>query len=663
MEPRTATRTIVQVNLDGCPVGFLFRGKNPDWSHEERCFPGMVAPLNHRGWKPESFFHLIDVAEGKVLEHRMKGEETLVTADQELADYQIEASVRQFVPGAWGNMDDEYCTVARNGLVFRQQDLRRYYQLCLEGLDRVVLVRRCDYQRTVLGERRYPLDPTRYYRLLAQVEGDRIRCWCDGELVADVRDAEYSSGAAGIRVNSICRLRDIRVATWDQGHQANLAHRDARQRDLEEARAAVPQPVLWRSYPVATGGRVHFFRPDEGAAPRLLVVGGEDVARGFAMYDLDGGLLWQAPGHSGGAGTCKFADMDGDGIKEIVSFFDGGMAIHSSVSGERLAWAPMPAPGPFDQNRERPTIHQLYPAALRQAHHCDGVVIFDQCGSAGGWTFWVFDASLQLRFSRTVELPPMGHNINLCDVNGDGREEILAGYHCYDGDGELLWRVEEARYWDIVQGARHPDSVIAAELWPGAMRAAYAGGGEGFVLVDATSGKVLAHRLIGHAQGVTVGKFRKDLPGHQILIGNRHESYGILSFFDGEGQPIGRFQPDYFSQGGAPVNWGGEGAELVLLTSSAQAFGLWDVHGRKVVDLGQLDCFGGLPAAQRCAAVAPPSDITGDPRDELAVQHGDRVFVYTQDRPFQGSRIYAPRRNERIMGPAISLEGWRPWPR
>jgi hypothetical protein len=33
----------------------------------------------------------------------------------------------------------------------------------------------------------------------------------------------------------------------------------------------------------------------------------------------------------------------------------------------------------------------------------------------------VFDRDLQLRFTRTVELRPMGHNISLCDVNGDGR--------------------------------------------------------------------------------------------------------------------------------------------------------------------------------------------------------------------------------------------------
>jgi rhamnogalacturonan endolyase len=35
-------------------------------------------------------------------------------------------------------------------------------------------------------------------------------------------------------------------------------------------------------------------------------------------------------------------------------------------------------------------------------------------------------------------------------------------------------------------------------------------------------------------------------------------------------------------------------------------------------------------------------DLTGDARDELVVWDRDRIFIYTQDRPFRGERIYAP---------------------
>lgn len=236
-----------------------------------------------------------------------------------------------------------------------------------------------------------------------------------------MRDDAYAAGPAGIRVNSICRLRDIRVSTWEEGQRVYLSRLDAQRRELEEVREAVPRPVLWRSYAVPTGARVHFFRPQEQGPPRLLVVGATDAFRGFRLQDLDGKVLWETPAKEG-PGSCKFADVDGDGIKEIVSFIDGGIAVHRSTDGQQVAWGPLPGPGPYDQNRERPSIHLLYPAALYTPGRFDSVIVFDQCGSAGGWDFWVLDASLQVRFMRTVQLPPMGHNLNIHDVNGDGRE-------------------------------------------------------------------------------------------------------------------------------------------------------------------------------------------------------------------------------------------------
>lgn len=661
--PIPITRTLVEPDLNGCPVGFLFRGSSPDWKKEETWFAGMEAPLNHPFWSKEACFHVIEDVEGKALEHIAKGETILITKERDLTDHRVEARVRQFIPGAMPSMDDEYCTVARNGLVFRLRDLRRYYQLCLEGYDRVVLYRRTDNDRLVLGEKRFPLDPTRYHHLLAQVEGDRIRCWCDGELVADVRDAAYEAGAAGIRLNSISRFQGIQVATWEAGHGTYVSRLDRRARALQALREAVPRPVLWRSYAMERlqEGRAHFFRPTDDGPVRLLVISRSEAFKGYSLYDLDGQLLWESATQGEGPDKYKFAfaDMDGDGVKEIVNFCDGGIAIHRGADGQQIAEAPWPQAGPFDRSQARAYITHLYPANLGGGSHFDSVVLKDD-GSPGGWTFHVLDADLRPRWSRTVQLPPMGHNINVHDVNGDGREEILAGYHCYDGDGELVWRVDAARYWDVVNGARHPDSVIAGELWPGTMRAAYVSGGEGFVLVDATNGQVLAKRTIGHAQGVIVGKFDKDVPGHQVLVATRHQNYGILCFFDGEANLLGRYQPDYLSQGGPPVNWTGDGTEYVLLTSSNPVFGCWDLWGRQILDLRDLDLFGTTPRGERTAAVCLPGDITGDARDELALQHGGQLFVYTQDRAHEGERIFAPLRNERILYPARSFERWLP---
>jgi hypothetical protein len=58
------------------------------------------------------------------------------------------------------------------------------------------------------------------------------------------------------------------------------------------------------------------------------------------------------------------------------------------------------------------------------------------------------------------------------------------------------------------------------------------------------------------------------------------------------------------------------------------------------------------------------ADLTGDPRDEVILWDQDRVWIYTQDRPFEGERVYAPSRNphynESNYRTVVSHPGWAP---
>jgi hypothetical protein len=38
-------------------------------------------------------------------------------------------------------------------------------------------------------------------------------------------------------------------------------------------------------------------------------------------------------------------------------------------------------------------------------------------------------------------------------------------------------------------------------------------------------------------------------------------------------------------------------------------------------------------------------NLTGDARDEIILWDQERIWIYTQDRPFNGRRMYAPIRN------------------
>ena len=125
---------------------------------------------------------------------------------------------------------------------------------------------------------------------------------------------------------------------------------------------------------------------------------------------------------------------------------------------------------------------------------------------------------------------------------------------------------------------------------------------------------------------------------------------GIVPFVNGRGSLLGRMYPDPIGHpGGPPVNWTGDGQELVFI-GSYRGLSLYDGHGRKVVELPAAWCnednFKGAPPNLAFA------DVLGDSREELIHSFGGVVTVYTQDRPpFDPGRIYAPRRRGILSRP------------
>jgi hypothetical protein len=178
------------------------------------------------------------------------------------------------------------------------------------------------------------------------------------------------------------------------------------------------------------------------------------------------------------------------------------------------------------------------------------------------------------------------------------------------------------------------------------------GSDEGFIMFD-IQGKVLKHVRIGHAQSPAIGKFRMDVAGLQLLTVNYWRNPGIISIFDWDGNLVEQEEPIHTGSPLLPVNWKGDGQEYVLLSGNVREGGMVDGHLRRVVmfpDDGHPDL------------AAYTADLTGDQRDEVILWDQDRVWIYTQDRPFHGTKIYAPDRNphynESNYRTAVSLPKW-----
>ena len=178
------------------------------------------------------------------------------------------------------------------------------------------------------------------------------------------------------------------------------------------------------------------------------------------------------------------------------------------------------------------------------------------------------------------------------------------------------------------------------------------GGSAGVYFLDAHTGKELSVTRVGHAQGRFVGKFRPDIPGLQVEVGNRWGSYGIITLFSAKGERLCTFQPDTFSQGGPPVNWTGDGQEYIFIYTSKPSFGFYDGWGRRVLKFAPNEIPEGIGYARGIVFV---EDLTGDPRDELAFFADGKLLIYTQDRPpVNPAKVYAPVRRS-----AISYPGWK----
>jgi len=216
-------------------------------------------------------------------------------------------------------------------------------------------------------------------------------------------------------------------------------------------------------------------------------------------------------------------------------------------------------------------------------------------------------------------------------------------------DGKQLWTNDETLL-------DHADGVAVGNFSgdpKGETRVYAVGSDEGFLMFD-LKGKILKHHRVGHTQNMTVAKLRPDLPGLQIATINFWKNPGILTVFDADGNILTQGEPHHCGSLILPVNWRGDGQEFLLLSGDVKQGGMLDGKLRRAVifpDDGHPDL---------AAAVM---DLTGDARDEIILWDKERVWIYTQDRPYSGDKLYAPQRNptynESNYRAQVSLPKWK----
>jgi len=213
-------------------------------------------------------------------------------------------------------------------------------------------------------------------------------------------------------------------------------------------------------------------------------------------YDLDGRLLWQTGKPSeqaGGPGSdypAQLYDLDGDGKLEVLCVMDGRFLLLDGESGRVKAEYELPDPEAHDC---------IIIANLTGGERASDIILKDRYHR-----MWALDSRLQLLW--THEGNP-GHFPWVYDLDGDGRDEVMAGYDLLDHRGSKLWSCHDLEdhadcIWvGDVNGDGEPELVI---------------GGSVTVMYDKRGRELWRYDGSIESQHVALGKFRSDLSGLQI---------------------------------------------------------------------------------------------------------------------------------------------------
>ena len=557
----------------------------------------------------------------------------LVTGDPDWADYTVACTVRPL------------SLQGPCGLAARYQDSRNYYSLSVDGSGAALrLLKHTHEGLTTLAEAPFAYDCDTTYRFEVRVAGERIAGVVDGAERLRASDASFARGRVALWGVCPTRFGRVAVTAARAAQRAFADRRDARERELAELRERNPRPVLWKTISTTgfgTGRHVRFGDLDGDGRLELVLAQNVKMIDGgnygmiscLTAVDLDGNILWRIgePSAAPAAGTLtadvpvQIYDLDGDGHAEVVYCRDYTINVADGRTGKLKYQAPTPVavhPEQYvlvpDDPTYRITGDSLAFANLRGGPRAADLLLKNRYNQ-----IWAYDDRLNLLWT---DAHNTGHFLRVCDVDGDGRDEVMTGYTLLDGDGKVIW--QHTHFVD------HADEIAVGRFDPDRddHQIAQAAGEDGFLLFGA-DGELLRQDHVGHVQRVSVAKYRPDVPGLQYYVVTYWGNAGIIVLFDAAGRRLHSLEPTSLGNVLSPVNWTGDGTEYALLNPSVRHGGLLDGWGRRVVL---------LPEDGHPDLCAEALDLTGDPRDELVVWDMDRIFIYTQDRPFRGQQIYAP---------------------
>lgn len=552
---------------------------------------------------------------------------TLQTGDLFWFDYEVSVRMRRI------------STKGCAGLAFAMQNSINTLVFLLED-NKAKLVYRHKENVSTLAETAFPHDCDHFYTLSVSISGEQVNCLIDGtNILSFSTSLAARGGKIGITADCPTQFTDVLVQADPEVCDAIHANRQADKRATAKLQNQIPKMKLWKKIDLKNFGTSrqirfgHLTGTDQWFI--VLAQAQKRVHRDayahiscLTAIDLDGNILWQKGEPSDNSAILgkisadmpfQVYDINGDGKDEVICGRNFEIQILDGATGNVLKSAKTPLSDDDDQS----LIGVPYQTYAFDRINPDGIRIANFSGKERPSDILIKDRYCRV-YALNSELEVIwsyrspkntGHFPLAIDVNGDGYDELLCGYTLLDHNGKPLWTLPIE--------TDHTDEIVAGKFVTGSEKGYFAcvSGTQGFFICD-FQGNIISHDYIGHAQRVSVGNYCPDEEGFHIIVSNFWGHQGILYFYDSKGNPIWEMENELNGNVLAPVNWKGDGSDLILLNADPARGGLIDGSGRQAVAFPD----DGHPT-MCCEAI----NLCGDARDELVVWDYHALYIYTQE--------------------------------
>ncbi len=283
----------------------------------------------------------------------------------------------------------------------------------------------------------------------------------------------------------------------------------------------------------------------------------------IVVHRLDGSVLWRWGRAEAGRNklhhdvAAQVYDWDGDGKNEVIVATDRAVVEIDGRTGREKRRFVIPA-GASD--------------CLVFCNLSGGERATDVLVKTRYTQIWAFNREGQQLW--TVEMPGgqrTAHQPRPMDIDGDGRDEIVAGFAMLNADGSQRWALDDndpalaagkrlgeghldcARLFS--RGENESQSTLALTFC----------GGDRIAVMDGT-GCVLWNLPGWHFESIDVGKVCRQVPGRQIVVDIPYAPHGQQPIWvlDGQGTLLGQILNDE-SRFHRLVDWYGKGVESIVV--------------------------------------------------------------------------------------------------